>query len=257
MIKILTTFFLAFFFIDLESQGYQRPPNVTEKVWESLEPYFLPYDSKTRNTLDSLFSKQRLLKSREKIIKAGFLVISSEEHRIVVAKHNKLKGYVIKAYLDNDSIDEIYWLKRRAEGARLINQEIIKHGYQRIMKAPKKWLYPLPLNPKSDAKDLGKYFVLVCEEMDTLSYKDSKKLYRKAPKSTVEALYVMITQCLLIDSVFGDNTIFCQDKRLAFLDTEHFMTLELPIELDRLTDYFSPEMQTYWKHLMTHGLEIH
>lgn len=219
-----------------------------------MSPYFLPYESDERKILDQLFSRQRLSKSRERIEKAGFLILTAPEHAIIVARHNKLRDYIIKLYLDSSGINECYWLRRRIDGAKFVQNSINELGYQHIMKVPKKWIYPLPADPRPADGQPGKNFILLCERMDVYDFQDSRKFYsKKISKNTVDAIYTLFTHCLLTDSIYIDNVPYCKDGRIAILDTEHYLSTAHPINLAQFTHYFSREMQLYWDQLIREG----
>ena len=251
--RILTILLLAFFSVYLNAE-YERNPYVPEETWNALTPYFLPFDSKEKKILDRIFSKQRILKSREKMTKTGFLLLTPPEHAIVVAKHTKLKHHIIKAYLDESTTDEAYWFKKRIDGARHVQDYIDRHDYQHIMKVPRKWIYPLPLEPRPEDGSTGKNFILICEKMDIYDFETSRNWYRKKiPVNTVNAIYLILTDCNLFDSVYADNIPYCKDGRIAFVDTEHYLKNSTPIDLEKFTHYFSSKMQTYWQLLISQG----
>ena len=120
------------------------------------------------------------------------------------------------------------------------------------MKVPHKWIYPLPADPSPKEKEgiYRKNFILVTEEMDILSRKKNRKAYNKRiTKKHLIALYTLINECGLLDSVYADNVPFCKDGKMAFIDTEHSLN-EPPYPLAFIGQYLNDEMLGYWEQLL-------
>ena len=235
---------------------YQKNPYVETETWEQLEPYFLPDNHPIKATLDRIFSKSRALASNKAMKKAGFKLLKQPKNKLAIAKHPKLKGYLVKAYLDPMlTTDWVWWIKR-IEGARAVQNSIDKHGYQALIKVPQKWIYPLPPepSPKVIPGAERKNFILVVEDMRVLNYEDNLEAYYKKPTRTLlNAIYTIITENLLIDSIYIDNIPFCKDGKLAFIDTEHCNDTSQPLKIERIAQYLSKEMHAYWEQLIQHG----
>jgi hypothetical protein len=234
---------------------YVQNPYVTEEMWNTLSPYFLPEHFPEKAILDEIFSQRRVLGSHKMMQKSGFIILSAENDKIVVAKHVSLKGYIIKAYTDEMPYADWYWWKKRIDGMRVIQAKINELGYQGIMKAPKKWIYPVP--PKPDTKEGAnrKNFILIAEDMEILSYKKNLKAYKnKMTKEILNAFYTMLTELKLIDSVYADNTPFAKDGRLAFVDSEHSLDTSMAVPITEVAQYLSPEMHRYWEQLIVNGI---
>lgn len=237
------------------STQYVQNPYVSEVLWNTLSPYFLPEHFPEKAALDRIFSQRRVLSSIKSMYKSGFNLLTKPDDKIVVARHPHLKGYLIKAYTDEMNFPDWYWWKKRIDGMRAIQNAIIENGFQGIMKAPKKWIYPLPPEPQANEKaPYPKYFILVVEEMDILNFKKNRKAYKKQMTPEIlDAYYTMLTSLLLIDSVYADNTIFCRDGRLAFVDSEHSLDTTMPVPITLVAQYLSPEMHAYWEQLIVNG----
>ena len=238
------------------SADYIRPSHVPEEIWDKLSPYFLPENSPIKPVLDETFSKRRVLQSLYSLRKSGFFILTDPKDKIIVAKHINIHGYLIKVYLDGMKGDEWDCWLRRVRGSKVIQDGINLHGYQWIMKVPKKWVYPLPEGPRAKTEINEKNFVLVVEEMDILSHIKNRSAYKK--KVTLEvlrALYTMLTEYLLIDSVYADNTTFCKDGRLAFVDTEYTGDTTQPVGLSAIGQYLNSEMVALWEQFLVHGLQ--
>lgn len=235
---------------------YIRNTQVSDAIWNQLSPYFLPEHFPEKAALDHIFSNRRVLSSIHSMRKSGFILLTHPKDKIVVAKHPYLKGYLIKAYTDKMDFSDCYWWKKRIDGIRVIQEKIIACGYEGIMKTPKKWIYPLPEYPHpKEGAPYPKHFILIVEEMDILNFKQNRKAYRtKMTPEILNAFYIMLMDLKLLDSVYADNTPFCRDGRLAFVDSEHSLDTTRPVPITLVAQYLSSEMYAYWEQLVVHGL---
>jgi hypothetical protein len=243
---IIIFFFILLFSSPLQAnETYPYNPYVPLEVWEELEPYFLPAHHPIKSKLDRLFKSERVIASKESFESAGFAKVHLRQPtNIVVGKHPRLEGYLIKAYLDNQPLHGEWqnWL-RRIHGAQAIRANLRKHHFKQF-KVPHKWIYPVPF--QSHLSSSAKHFILVVEDMRILSAADNLKAYRKKmTPELLDALYVILTEEGLIDSVYPDNIPFTKDGHIAFIDTEHHHVW--PIKYDRLTPFLSKSMQNYWQ----------
>jgi hypothetical protein len=236
----------------ITANDYARNPYVDPGLWDELTPYFFPADFPEKELFDKIFAKRRVLKSVKEMHKAEFLVITDPKDKIIVARHHKIPDFLIKVYLDTSPTHEWYWWKKRIDGANTIREAIERHGYGSIMKVPRKWMYPLPAEPSPKDKEgiYRKDFVLVVEDMHILSWKKNRKAYKKRiTKEHLKALYTLINECGLLDSVYADNIPFCKDGKIAFLDTEHSLN-EPPFPMTHVGQYLNDEMVGYWEQLL-------
>lgn len=245
--------------VHLESGNYKSERNqyVDPGLWDELTPYFLPFDSAEKAILDKIFKKQRVLKSVKEMHKAGFFVITNPENKIIVAKHYKLPGYLIKVYLDTTDVHEWHWWRKRITGANLVRDAIANHGYQSFMKVPRKWIYPLPEEPSPKDKEgiMRKNFVLIVENMEILGPKDNLKAYKKQiTKKHLIALYTLINECGLLDSVYADNVPFCEDGKMAFIDTEHSLNPP-PYPVSHVGQYLNSKMLGIWEQIINGNIQ--
>lgn len=152
---------------------YVQNPYVNEELWQSLQTYFLPETHPAKAALDEIFSEHRVLKSKDAMKKASFDILKHPQRDMIIARHPKLKGYLVKAYLDNKNIKEYEWWKKRIDGVRMVQNCIDRHHYNAMFKTPKKWIYPLPPepSPKSSEGITRKDFILVVEDMNILNRK--------------------------------------------------------------------------------------
>lgn len=234
---------------------YVRNPYVDEALWNSLIPYFLPDTSQEKAILDKIFSQSRVLSSIKSLEKAGFKLIVNPRDKIIVARHEKLRGFLIKAYLDTFDIPEWEWWQKRINGINVIQNSIYYHGYQNMLKTPLKWIYPIPAEPSPLPGNTRRNFVLVVQEMDVLKDNKNRYAYKHRMNPTIlNALFTVVMENLLIDSVYADNIPFCTDGRIAFIDTEHSQSTMFPVPIWNIGHYLSSDMLAYWEQLITHGV---
>jgi hypothetical protein len=223
---------------------------VPQEIWEKVRPYFLPENHPAKPKLDRMFSAKRVIQSPETFKKAGFKRFKPGKFsRIMASSHADLKEYFIKAFSDEELRIVSDWMKliHRIKGAISIRAKIKEHGYEKLLKVPRKWIYPLPMDPSppKTAKYLRKNFILVAENMRTVSSDQNRTMYKeKVTKPLLEALFTVFYEVGLWDSVFAFNVPFCKDGKLAFIDTEYHH--KWPVPFHRMTKYFSREMNDYW-----------
>ncbi len=242
-----TLFFLiALFSFNLFSFSYN--PYVEQEIWDQLKPYFLPIKHPAKEILDEIFQADRATFSRESFIAAGFEVNAPKQPgNLLVGKHPRLKGFLVKAYLDNQDAAEWDNFFKRATGALSIKKWIKDNHYKKYFDVPKKWIYPLPITPSPPPGDyFRKNFILLVEDANILNHHHNGIAFkRKITSEHLDALYRIITELGLIDSVFRGNIPFNRSSKICFIDTEHHH--RWPINYNRLLRYLSPEMQLYWQ----------
>ncbi len=229
-------------------------PHVPKNEWDEAKKYFLPSNHPARSKLDRLFSSRRVTQTPDTFKDSGFKRFRPGRfNRIMASTHSQLKEYFIKAFADSELGIKNDWmrLRHRIHGSMVIRECITKHGYQKMFKVPHKWLYPLPENPSppSSQSYLRKNFILVAQNMRILEHKQNNKAYKnKITEKTLDAMYTIFMECGLYDSVFNFNVPFTKDGPLAFIDTEYFY--RWPINLSKMSKYFSSDMRKYWEFLI-------
>lgn len=261
--KVSLNFFL---FLSLTLTGLnladcdEKSPFISENAWEKIKPYLLPTDHPAKTALDEIFNHYRATSSHKEMKRAGFsFKLPRGDRRATVAKHKKIKGYLIKTYLDTQNTDGKEWKAwiQRIKGAECIQASIDKHGFNHLAKTPKKWIYPLPTVTTGEEGPFRKNFILVVENMHILSNTKNRIKYQESiNKERMKALYILLTENLLIDSIYLDNIPFSKDGKIAFIDTEHYLTTLRPLKLHRMTKFFSPIMQEYWEQLITGKIDV-
>lgn len=248
------TLILLFLFFALSLQAeYVRPAHVDPDIWNKMAPHFLPFDHPLKRKLDRLFLT-RVTKNSKSLATAGFKQPGERSFsHIVVSKHPKIKGYVLKLYTDEYTKEETDLLLHRVLGSKMIKKAIKQHGYSNWFEVPKKWIYPLPENPAPPDNCLRKNFILIAEEMNILSKKHNL-LWWQSPymtKERLQAIYTLVQELGLDDSVLPANLCFLQGGKQAFVDTEIFH--RWPIRYYLLIPSLSHPMKKYWSQLFQNG----
>lgn len=246
----LLLFFLALSRGALLSAGeYERNPYVEEAVWESLRPYFIPWDSPLKKELDAIFLKnERVTKNFESMLQAGFNATEVQGIRALVVKHPKMPGYVFKVLTDEQDSrpDFSSWLSR-VRGAEKIQSAVVKYGYQKYFKVPRKWIYPLPSEPGPlEIREGGrKNFILIAEDVSPYPREQNLKKWRELKdKKVLDALCKVLLETGAADSTKENNIPFCKGGLIAFVDTEH--TGDPKIRWYRLGKILNKKMKDYW-----------
>lgn len=250
MINHLRAIFLVFLVISTPLCAYLEPPI-------TLSACLIPDDHPAKKNLDIIFSKPGVLSSLDAMEDAGFEDPWVRPKLLVIGKHPKLKDYLLKVYLDDTPIDaEQEWLDR-IEGALLIKQTIEKYDYHSIMRVPKKWIYFLPEKAfqSSALCENPMTSILVVEDMKLTSYNKSRDFYKnQITYAHLDALFLMLIECKLADSLIINNIPLTRSGHIAFVDTE--VAGKSPLiwfKIDQVAKYFSPEMRTYWFSLIQKG----
>lgn len=246
----------------LQTNLYHRTEYMSDEAWEQVQPYLLPYDHPAKEALDKIFSSSRVTESLQHLKKAGFTFSPPrKELSLICAAHPKLGKYLIKTYLDTHYMEGnewVFWI-RRIEGSRRIQKSIDEHGLQKLVKVPKKWIYPLEEDPSPSNQNLHrKNFILVTENMQIMRADKNAERYKKViTEEQLNALHTLLTENWLTDSIYIDNIPFSIDGRIAFIDTEHFMQTDKQLKLHRLGRRLSEKMKLYWNELIQQSSEFY
>ena len=245
-------------FEEASPKGYAKPLTASQESWDAVQPYLLPYNHPAKKTLDLIFSQERPLLSSKNMKKAGFFNYTPSDKAIIVSGHPRLKGYLIKAYLDTCYLPEWKLWIQRIVGANQVRNSIEELGYSAIMKAPKKWIYVLPQTPPPPTGDgyFPKHYVIVVQDMGLFSETANLENWRNSmTPSLLASFYNMVMVNGLIDSYYVDNSPFAFDRKIAFVDTEHYNVdiVHFPGRQEILYKYLSATMRSYWEHLIING----
>lgn len=230
---------------------YHRPVYIAKDIWNAMAPYFLPLDHPLKVRLDEMFSKKRVTANCEALTAAGFYGRKGNRagafSHCTVVFHENFSGYVLKLFTDDSPHEDWPQLKRRIEGARSLQAAITRHGWEGWFKVPRKWIYPLPPSPAPETFENIpiKGFILIAEDMMVFKkYHNDWRWHEFMTKEKLDALYTLLREEGLSDSVFPFNMPFTQDNKIAFIDLEknHMW----PIPYHKLTGYLHEKLQAYW-----------
>ena len=236
--------------------GYLYNPHVDLELWNEVYPYFLPDDHPIKAEMDRIFlnNKRRVTRNKDTLKKAKFKIVrKGKSRKPFIVAHPSFKGYLLKLYLDRQRrVSDGKRFIERIQGSEVTREVIDRFGYQPIFKVPKKWIYPMPTEPSPPdrSKYARKNFVLVVEDMNILNQKENEAKWRSVEITPplLDAVYLLLDEAGLSDSVFAFNIPFSHDGKIAIVDTEYFH--RWPIRFGPLKRYLSPEMQKYWKFLI-------
>lgn len=250
----LVPFILAFPLFLLAEYPYN--PLIPKEIWEELTPYFLPEEHPIKDSLDQIFHQSRVTANEETFTKAGFAITrSNRPYNAVVTGHKKLKGFLVKVYLDSQYpvIDWQMWM-RRIKGCEVIKKCIAKHRLTQLL-VPKKWIYPLPQEPSLPEQEgtNRKHFILVVEDMRIVDHQENSRMFKeKMTGKLLKEIFTAMAECELTDCVWIGNMPFTKKGRIAFIDTELFYN-GFP-EFERLKKYLSTPMQEHLDQLIQRRL---
>lgn len=228
-------------------------PDVPEAIWNAVLPYLIPDNHPAKPKLDRIFCSRRATLDPEAFRRAGFARNRPGRFsRVMASTHPSLQEYFIKAFADTELRIEADWQKwlHRIAGAQAIRECIVRHNYQSQFKVPNKWIYPLPKHPSPPKSNryLRKNFILVVDNARSVGHSNNEKYYKhKITKKTLHALFTILNEVGLYDSVYAFNIPFCKDGKIAFIDTEYHH--RWPIPFQKLSRYLSKEMREYWERL--------
>lgn len=229
------------------SQTLVDYPNISNAQLEMICYYLLPDDHPIKPELDAFFSLSRVTQDEESLLKAQFIDTKFKPNsQTVVTKHPQFKGYVFKLFTDEqDKPDHIHSLFKRIIGAEAVRGAIERTKSEHLFMVPHKWLYFIPPVP---SKYTPKECLLVAEEVALLPYGENVKKWKsnKVPQSTLKALYEILSEVGLSDSIYPSNIQFTQDGKIAFVDTECAYWWPNPPLFHVLGDYLSDENREYW-----------
>lgn len=232
-------------YFNMHSEAVRVFPEIEEQI----RPYLLPENHAIKKKLDKLLADPNVLNNNRTLRKAGFNLSRSQKqvNHVKVATHQKLKGYLIKTYT-NDQADcgnEMVPFLTRIINANLIKEAILRNNYTRYFKVPKKWIYLLP-----NATSTHRKCVLVVEDMLLYSDKNNKKIWKLKnwTEHILEPLFILLQEEGLVGSIYVDNISFSRkDGKIAFIDTEHAHVWPVPYE--KLTKRLHLDLKVHWTNL--------
>ncbi len=243
---------LLFNFSMLKAEKCTEDNLIVTHSKREIKDHGLPDDHPIKAELDEIFKSMRVLATPSSYKRAGFNPSRERRKGLIVTTHPLLPGYLVKMYLETAGVNELDLYMKRINGALLIQDALDRFGYNNLMKVPKKWIYTVPNVDVDSAGRFPKKYILVVEDMEIFSENESQRLYRKIiTEAHLDALFNILTSCLLSDSTFLPNIPFCRDYRIAFIDTEFAGTsLTIWSRLHRIGKHLSPEMRAYWESIL-------
>jgi hypothetical protein len=212
--------------------------------------YLLPKRHPAKRVLDKIFSHSGVIRNKKTLRKAGFKILFSQKKSFVqVVSHPRLKGYLLKLYLDSDRR-----IRRGPAGWKRLTvrcivakkiKSIIARKHVHTFVVADKWLYPLP--PPKHRSSKKQPVVLIVKNMNIYNRKKSEKAWRrKASWSTVKGLYKIFSRGYGSAFLAG-NVPYTKNHKFAFIDTE-FDKRKIPMR--HAYRRLSPRMWKYWKSLV-------
>lgn len=246
-----------------------KAKRLIDKAWKKLNPhissvlakgsenqhFLLPGDHWLKSRLDSVFYQWNFIQNQQLFEKAGFVTLCKRTSSMIVAKHHKIPGYLVKIYLQSDKEKQTWkWMINRCLGAENI-RNLIKAKKLRYFTVPDKWIYVLP-NSEINTEDLlisadeTAPGLLVATHVDIVDLEASKRAW----KTVVTRRHLRELYCILshgfASCYLPQNIPYTKQKKFSCLDTEY------PHRQHRLQcigSKLSDEMRAYWEHLVRTG----
>lgn len=236
---------------------FENNQRIPSSIKSYMRPYIMPETHPMKEVMDAIFAK-RVTYNEKCFLAAGFNIISKRPRSYVyVAKHPKLKGYIIKAYMDTEQrlkhyLESWNWLVKRCQGASKI-RVIIKKNHFKHFRVARKWIYPLPDNnlPAKDSKHKFHLAVLLAQDMELIDHDANLRKWKNdVTKDMLKELYVIITRAKG-SSYRPDNICFTRKGDLAFIDTEYPTSGP---DYYSIRHYLSTPMKLYWDGLVKNAI---
>lgn len=240
------------------SQKVSDFTHLTPEMCEALGPYLIHGNHPLKNSLDQIFSKVRVTRNKTSFANAGFKILDQRPRSyVVVARHPKLSGHLVKCYLDLEKREKWdrpswYWLAKRCEGARKIKVIIQKYKIKHFS-VPDKYIYILPILEKTGGTRLC-YLrhpaLLLVTDMNLVSEKENLYAWsHRITKEMLRELYLIITLAKG-SSYRAENIAYSHSGKFCFIDCEY---PSRGPDYDRIEQYLSPSMREYWNQLVQQG----
>lgn len=248
---------LSSFDYSKSSPVYVKPSHVSSEIWNRVRKYFLPENHPWKAKIDRIFAKSRVTMSPDTLKKGGFKGKVTHVRRIFAGTHPECVECFFKIYCDSEThMRYPEWQKwlDRIRGKEVVKKLIKKYGFEKWYTVPHKWIYPLPAKPgcPKSSHYLPKNFILLCSNQRPYDHVENEKMWRtKMTKPMLDALYILLDEGGMWDSVFAFNIPFCKvDGKMCFCDTEY--SHKWPVRYEKLFRYLSSENRKYWEYLIRH-----
>lgn len=244
-----------FAFLTCSSIIFAQPnpiPTLSEESWKAIEPHILPEKHPVKRKLDRIFKESHTSLTSASLAAAGFTKATPRRvSECVVSTHPKMKGFYFKLYLDSCAEETDSLLIKRVLGAHRLRNTIERLKYGSLFAVPKKWLYVLPSNSSQLQGNAHKNLLVIAEDMDIRNDVKNHTLWkddRVMTRERLKALYTLMKQEGLSDSIYFFNVPFTKKGKMAFIDTEY--TQDFSTQFATVLHYLGPKGQAIWKELM-------
>lgn len=237
-----------------KNDDFENNIAIPHSVKKEMSPYVISDRHPMKRQLDAIFFKVRATQDEETFLHCGFIPMSIRlQTYVYVARHPRLPGYLVKAYLDTELREKMHkpswkWLIRRCEGAskiqKVIQQKKIKH-----FTVADKWIYPLPAYPlpPQDEAHIRHLALLLVTDMDLVSPEENLRAWKELiTPEHLDELFTIISRAKGA-SYRPDNIAYTHQGHFAFIDTEY--PAEGP-DYKSIQPYLNEEMRAYWKQLV-------
>lgn len=235
---------------------FDSNPHLTPAMRQRIKPHILPKDHAMKPALDAIFGTQRATLNQRSMREAGFTILFAKQRSfILVVRHPTLPGYLIKANVDaqkklKHNIPAWKWLVQRCIGVQKVRRAIKQHQIEHFQ-APKKWLYPLPVQPAPQKGMLRQPVVLLVEDMQLVSWEDNLHAWKhQVTHKHLDELYLILSQAGG-SSYRPDNIWMSKNGKFSFIDTEY--PYQTRPDYRRIRPYLSTQNRAYWDHLVRTG----
>lgn len=174
--------------------------------------------------LKKLFPHPDMFDSAEDWRDEGFQIVRAWGDKMMVASHDKAKGFLFKKYNNNISLrEQRERFERRLRGADTLRSIIAKHRLEDLV-VPRKWLRELPDKFSSSRE---KALILIVEKLPILAPEQSEREHLNVDRDVLRELCTIFFYCKSLDFT-AKNAPFLKDGRVGFIDTEYVELVEGP-----------------------------
>jgi hypothetical protein len=244
LLAYLTRFFFTFCFLTLHINAQASTSSLDPA------PYLLQENNPLYPILKNIFLNSHVLDSERTLEKAGFTLRKPQPLSYVyVIPHPLVEGYLFKLYLNsekrqNGAYSHQEWLIRRCMGAEKIRNLIKKYKMQ-FFTVPDKWIYEVDTDPLTPLNK--RRFALIAQKKNILPKLESALAWKtKVTKKHLEELFILMKNGCG-STMLSVNVPYTKEGTFSFIDTEY---PDRQFDLERMSHFFSKEMQIYWKYLI-------
>lgn len=227
--------------------------DVSNDIFREIKPFQLPTTHPAKPRLDEIFEESHhILRDMDSFTNAGFVTLFKQPlSHVIVAKHPRLDGYLVKAYLDSRATGKgsdpgWKWLVRRCMGAENIRKLIRRKNLQHFS-VPDKWIYMTDPKAYNPAKQ---NIILLVTDMKLVSKEESRDAWMNiAGKEHLNELYCIFSHGYS-SSWLVANIPYTKSGKFSCIDTEY---PKRTMDYEKARRYFNEDMQAYWDLLIRTG----